>query len=176
MTRHRTITITATALALAVSSAAPAAAGANSLLSGYGGPGQGNQAILGAALLGGPAGGGGTSGPAGAGSDAVGSGSAAGNPSGHAADPPALTKAGAGHGSGSTAKRAHSPGQAATGAAAVGHTPVIQTPYPASEAAADDTGSLTLGLSGADGVFILLAAGALASTAGLTRRLAREAR
>jgi hypothetical protein len=171
MTRHRAITITATVLAMAVPSAAPAAAGANSLLSGYGGPGQGNQAILGAALLGGPAGGGGTSGPAGAGSAAVGGGSAAGTPPGQAADPPALAKRNAAHRAGGAGKRGHRPAKAPTGAAAAS-----RTPYPASEATASNTGSFTLGLSGADGMFILLAAAALAVTAGLTRRLVRETR
>src|SRR5438105_12388818 len=45
---------------LAVAGTAPLAAGAQSgpLLSGYGAPGQGNQVILGSALLGGPSGGG----------------------------------------------------------------------------------------------------------------------
>ena len=46
----------------------PTAAPASSLLSGYGGPGQGNQAILGAALLNGPSSGGGGGGSAGGGS------------------------------------------------------------------------------------------------------------
>src|ERR1019366_9479043 len=59
MTRHRATT-TAT-LVLALTLTAPAVAGANSLLSGYGGPGEGNQAILGSALLGGPGSGGGGS-------------------------------------------------------------------------------------------------------------------
>jgi hypothetical protein len=45
---------------LALAAAMPAAAVASSLLSGYGGPGQGNQAILGAALVNGPRGGGGS--------------------------------------------------------------------------------------------------------------------
>jgi hypothetical protein len=41
---------------------APSLASANPLLSGYGGPGQGSQAILGSALLNGPRGGGGAAG------------------------------------------------------------------------------------------------------------------
>jgi hypothetical protein len=50
-----------TALAVTLSALAPASAPASSLLSGYGGPGQGTQAILGSTLLNGPSGGGGGS-------------------------------------------------------------------------------------------------------------------
>src|SRR5438876_10100556 len=84
MTTHRTpdqIAIRGLAAALALLALAPAAANAGPLLSGYGGPGQGNQAILGSTLLGGP--GGGSSG-AGAGS---GSGAPAIVPSSGAATP-----------------------------------------------------------------------------------------
>jgi hypothetical protein len=52
-------TITPAAIALAVSLAAwPAGAQAGSLLSGYGGPGQGNQALIGSGLVGGSSAGG----------------------------------------------------------------------------------------------------------------------
>ena len=62
--RHRFISrqrlgVAAAAMTLAAAALAPASATAGSLLSGYGGPGEGNQAILGSALLGGPSGGGG---------------------------------------------------------------------------------------------------------------------
>jgi len=57
----------ATVLALSIA-LTPTAASASTLLSGYGGPGQGNQAILGAALLNGPSGRGGGGGSAGGGS------------------------------------------------------------------------------------------------------------
>ena len=50
--------ITPTIALVALSAAMPVAASASSLLSGYGGPGQGNQAILGSALLGGGSSGG----------------------------------------------------------------------------------------------------------------------
>src|SRR5437879_8345365 len=80
MKRHRTITSLAALAALVVSMAIAATAHASSLLSGYGGPGQGNQAILGSTLLGGGSGGGG-GGPAatsgeGTGSSSQGAGSA----------------------------------------------------------------------------------------------------
>src|SRR3984893_14298799 len=61
MTPHRTI-IPIAALLMALSAAMPSAAPAKSLLSGYGGPRPGSQAILGAMLLNGPSGGGGSSG------------------------------------------------------------------------------------------------------------------
>ena len=57
MTSHRRI-ITSVGLVLIAAACVPAGAHANPLLSGYGGPGQGNQAILGATLLNGSGGGG----------------------------------------------------------------------------------------------------------------------
>src|ERR1700736_6516079 len=64
-TRGRTIRMAGLTLAAGLagaSAALPTTADAGPLLSGYGGPGQGNQAILGSTLLGGSAGGSGTSG------------------------------------------------------------------------------------------------------------------
>ena len=58
MNTHRKI-IPIAALAMAFAAVAPASAPASPLLSGYGGPGQGTQAILGSTLLNGPSGGGG---------------------------------------------------------------------------------------------------------------------
>src|SRR5262249_33452093 len=66
MTRHRTIATAVTLLAF-LAAGTPVPASASSVLSGYGGPGQGNQAILGSALLSGPGGGGGSSGRGGSG-------------------------------------------------------------------------------------------------------------
>src|SRR5271170_1066634 len=51
--RRDRLTITAIIALLTASALVPAAALAGPLLSGYGGPGQGNQAILGAGLVGG---------------------------------------------------------------------------------------------------------------------------
>jgi hypothetical protein len=62
--------IPAVALAMAIAAASSDAAAANPLLSGYGGPGQGSQAILGSALLNGPGAGGGSSTPSGVGTGA----------------------------------------------------------------------------------------------------------
>jgi len=53
MNRHRNI-ISSAGLLAAIMVATPVAAHASPLLSGYGGPGQGSQLILGSSLLGGP--------------------------------------------------------------------------------------------------------------------------
>ena len=66
MTRHRTIILIVGSLA-AFAGASSDAALASSLLSGYGGPGQGNQALLGSAMLNGGGGGGSTGAAASAG-------------------------------------------------------------------------------------------------------------
>src|SRR4051794_19511196 len=59
MYRHR-LTTTVALIALGLTWAfAPAASASSTLLSGYGGPGQGNQAILGSAVIGGKGGSGG---------------------------------------------------------------------------------------------------------------------
>jgi hypothetical protein len=57
MNRHRKIIFSA-GLLVAIVVATPVAAHASPLLSGYGGPGQGSQMILGSSLLNGPGGGG----------------------------------------------------------------------------------------------------------------------
>src|ERR1035441_10145913 len=152
MTSHRATLLTLASLAV-ISTAMPSSASASPLLGGYGGPGEGNQAILGSALLNGPRGGGGTgAGPAGA------PGSAA-----------SLSV-------GSTSSGVPAGGKQAPGT--VGHTSSgSSSPYPVSERgraaqlAVANYG--TLGLSGADLMYVLLALCALAFTAVLTRRLTR---
>jgi hypothetical protein len=136
------------ALAVGLASAwaaVPATAHAGPLLSGYGGPGQGNQAILGSALLGGSAGGSGTSGGGGSGSRAAHSRTAT-------------------HGAAGTL------GSSKRADALAGERGASS--YPAVEPTASRSGP-ALGLSGADLAYILLAAAALALTGALTRRIAR---
>jgi hypothetical protein len=154
MTRLRTITI-ATSIVAAVA-AAPSTAAASPLLSGYGGPGQGNQAILGSALLNGPGGGssGGSSGSTGSGEEtssstpATGSGGGTRTPSG-----------------GRRARRR--PEHAPAGA------PAAPSPArPLSSAAS--VGSQPLGLSGTDVFYVVLGCGALIMTASITRMLVRR--
>jgi hypothetical protein len=174
MTSYRAITV-GTLLALTVSVAGPATAAANSLLSGYGGPGQGNQELLGSTLLNGPSGGGGggsssTAAPEPApveGSTSAGSSGAPGvsTSKAHAG------KGGHGASAGGSSRhgRAGSSSRSAAGASAA----------PAQRAAPDistaaDVGSQTLGLSGADLLYVLLALATLAATGALTARLTRR--
>jgi hypothetical protein len=170
--------IALTLLVLFVSAVGPTAADANSLLSGYGGPGQGNQAILGAALVGGRSGGGSTGG----GSTSGGSGGesfsglagADGEASGsHSSEARANTggsaRAGAASGGRLSATEANSGGAVSTsGSSAYPH----RSGRSASQA--ESSSSSALGLSGADVLYILLALGVLILTAVLTRRLARQ--
>jgi hypothetical protein len=172
MTTHQRITSIFVFAALLVA-AMPATAPANSLLSGYGGPGEGNQAILGSALLNAPKGGGG-SGAAG-GSQSSGS-QTSGTQSGEAAAPQSTHgSSGATKGSarrrkeGARATRTPTRGtapQAAKGASVI---------YPAASREVTTGGSRALGLSGADFVYIILALGVLALTGFLTVRLTRTA-
>jgi hypothetical protein len=157
MTRHRT-PITAALVALTFAAVVPTASHANPLLSGYGGPGQGNQAILGSALLnGGGSGGSGGSPLAASPSDAesVGGGSQ-----------PAT---GAG---GSKRKSGQTSGQAGKGSASSSRA---HRPSTASRTAVVGDISQPLGLSGTDLLYLFLAAGALVLTAAITRRMARRA-
>jgi hypothetical protein len=158
MTSHRTISLILSLLAFPMA-VAPSSAFANSLLGGYGGPGQGNQAILGSALLNGPRGGGGPRG----GSTAT------------------LNLAGQAGSLGSVPTRAGSAGasRGATSVRALGHgaTKASSGAYSAVErdgATQPDSG--TLGFSGEDLGYVLLALGALVVTGVITRRLARMTR
>jgi len=177
MRSHRLI-ITTTLLVLAVSAMAPTAAGAGPLLSGYGGPGQGNQAILGSALLNGGSGGSGGGGSGGRGSSAGGFTAGLARRTGSAgAGTGAGSTAGAGAAGGAPAPAPSGRGKHATG-------PVAGASSGGSTASARSSsltasrggvgGSQALGLSGADLLYILLAFGVLVFTGLLTRRLARE--
>jgi hypothetical protein len=199
MTRVQIIAST-TALLAVVSIAAPGVARAGSLLSGYGGPGQGNQEILGSALLNGPSGGGGGSGNGGSGGSAGGSSSGLAESSSQEATStgrrPAevahatVSKHGSAIGGGASGRgptfgggSGHASGASRAGAESRTHgrseaaeaSGGIAGAYPASahgEAArlASDH-SETLGLSVQDLLYILLALGMLAFTGVLTAQL-----
>lgn len=156
MTPHRTIISTALLL-LAISVVLPAAALANPLLSGYGGPGQGSQAILGSTLLNGPGSGGGAP-PL----------SAAQTPAGLSAGvgAPAGGQLGSRTGSAQRGSAGHAEEAQPTHGAAAAGTDI----YPASERQIARA-SGTLGLTGWDVAYILLAFGLLVLTALITRRL-----
>lgn len=172
MKLSRASTIGAALVAVSLSIAAPARAG-NALLGGYGGPGDGTQAVLGATLLNGPSGGGGAGGggssgglAAQGGDPAAGSGgqSGAGAPSGSAAAAPAGTGV-RGQGAASRPSSPHvagsDAGQPLTHASAA--------TYPTAAVAAT-----TLGLSGQNLFLVALTLVVLALTGLLTRLLARR--
>ena len=163
MRRHRVIT-TAAFLALAV----PTTAQASSLLSGYGGPGQGNQAILGATVIGGSAGGG-SSGSGGGSSTSASSGGGLALSSTSGSTPTARTKA-KGHAKAHT--RAGVSKQQGHASAGSPNAYRASSTLSANETAAVSTP--TLGVSGADLVYILLAFAALAVTGVITDRLVRR--
>ena len=182
------LTTTATLMVLAVLCVLPTVASAGPLLSGYGGPGQGNQAILGSALVNGGSGGGTGSGgrTGGRGSSSVGGSSTsvggegaagAGTATSSAGTAPrSTTGASAGAKGGAPAAASHSIGKAgrplagnsSAGTAASARSSTLS----ASRGGAG--GSQPMGLSGADLLYMLLAFGALVFTGLLTRSLASE--
>jgi hypothetical protein len=177
MTSHRTISLTTTLLAVLMT-AAPSSAGANSLLSGYGGPGEGNQTILGSALLGGRGGAGG-----GGGSSSSTSGSTGSSSSGMAGVGGKTTTSSGSSGGGATARggdgrpaggRSGSRGGSGGASGGAARTYTLVSPSSASPPAS--VASETLGLSGEDLGYVLLAFGVLAFTGVVTRRLARTTR
>jgi hypothetical protein len=176
MTSHRAITIL-TLLALLFAALGPATAGANSLLSGYGGPGQGNQVILGSTLVNGTNSGGGgssTSGGSSEGSAATGAGTlaaATGQQSGSSSSSSAPSSSK----STKPARGAHRTHAGKNKAPAGAGAPQEPKTAPAL-ARADDVSSQALGLSGTDFLYIVVALAALVVTAGLTGRLASRAR
>jgi hypothetical protein len=179
MTRHRTIISTLSLLA--VLAIAPAGASAGSLLSGYGAPGGGAQAIVGSALVNAPRGGGG-GGSSGSGpSSATGAGSAAsthGSTSTRGASGGQAVGQGAPRG-GALDKigSAHRQARADTGRSEApnGTSAGASSAYTASGAtnAASLGDSGALGFTGSDLLLVVLVLGILAIAAGFTRRMAR---
>jgi hypothetical protein len=177
MKSHRIIIYIGVALA-AWLALLPGSALASSLLSGYGGPGQGSQAILGSALLNGPKGGGSSGGPGSAtgssgtdqsaeagsatGSEARASGSDSSASSGSSSSAPA----GQGKSGTRSHQRAGKRGRETAASAASGG----QSFYPAAERVPSGVGGAALGLSTTDLIYILLAAGIVVSLGMLTRR------
>ena len=177
--------VSAAALTLALWAAAPVNTPANSLLSGYGGPGAGNQAIIGATLLNGSSGKGG-------GGDGSTSGSSSSSRNGEqsgAGESPSPGATGVGD---KTASRGGASGRS-TGRRHAGQNkrPTSEDParrsdagnasagavraYPASSVGRARAGAVeseTLGLSRDDLLLVLLALAGLAFTGVLTRRLA----
>ncbi len=166
MGRHRIITTTVTSVALLC---LPASALASStLLSGYGGPGQGNQAIIGSTLVGGGSSGGGGSGGGSGSSGSSAASSSIALPT--QATAPAPKKA-APSGRRSAPKRRHP-----TEVSGSKHASKTGSPtYQRTAATVQASGGKTLGLTGADVLYMVLAACVLALTAVITGRVARRA-
>jgi hypothetical protein len=181
MTRHLRILL-AGFLAAAVSVSTPALAVGNSLLSGYGGPGQGSQAILGSTLIGGGAGGGSNGGGGGEGAGVGGAGGGSSSGSLHLGERVAAAGSSTGSGSGGQARQGNGSGGGRSGAGGgSGSRPGAgrasargASTYPTvAVQAADVGGSQVLGLSGDGLLYVLLAIVVLVLTGVLTRRLAR---
>jgi hypothetical protein len=161
MRKHRVIT-TAALLALAL----PATANGGSLLSGYGGPGQGNQAVLGATVIGGASGGSGGGSSSGGGS---GSGSGTEPSTGGATSNPTLALK-SGRGATHTSSKEKTPNGQASGSSAGAY----QAPSTLSANETASVGTPALGISGTDLVYLALAFAALLLTAAITGRLVRR--
>ena len=158
MTSHRKI-IPIAALATAFAAVAPASAPASPLLSGYGGPGQGTQAILGSTLLNGPSSGGGGA--------AAGSGASGAVPAEGLSSPNGRVG-----GSSSGTRSAH--GKPAKPRSVAGKSPgAFGTPPALSVTRASAGSSGPLGLSDTAFLVALMALAALLFTGLLTRGLAK---
>jgi hypothetical protein len=159
---HRKI-IPAVSLALALSASAPGVAAANSLLSGYGGPGQGSQAILGSALVNGSG--------RGAGPPSAGGGpgtTAASTPAATGAATPARGTSGSARRSAKARPRGARPTRTAKapGGGAKGASPTYNVSRQASQP--------VLGISTGDLLGMIVAVGALILVAVATRAAARR--
>lgn len=164
----RRLIVSTAALLLVLIGPSAALAGANPLLSGYGGPGQGNQAILGSTFINGPSGGGGASG---SGSGSVGGENAAPGSVSVAEGAAARTSSGANRATRSGGGSAKQTGKRSSrGSGAYSSSSGLAAPQ------ASLAGSPTLGISGKALLFIILVMGALVVTAAFTARLTYRAR
>jgi hypothetical protein len=153
----------------AILSATPTGASANSLLSGYGGPGQGSQAILGSALLGGGGTNGGASGGGGDGGGAGTQGFGEGKSSTGAGAARGGERAGRGAGSRARGGDSHASGSA-TGARVVAGSKAGVYPAVSVERAYLAGAGGDGGPSGGELLYGLVALAALALTVLLTMR------
>jgi hypothetical protein len=175
---NRTIRIAPTlALAGALFVSAPSVALAGSpLLSGYGGPGAGEQAIVGSTLIGGPRGGAGSGGSSGSrrstGAGREGSGGSTSNGSGGALAGAARSKGGSGSSAGAAGKGGGASQAGHAGGAQAGGANANAYVYPGSlRSAASD--SPVLGISGGDMLLFVATIATLTLIGTLTRRLGR---
>jgi len=189
---HRILFSYSCAVAAAVLLALPVAAQAgSSTLSGYGGPGEGNQAVLGSALVGGHGGGGNSGAGSGGQSGGAGAeGSAAGAPaaepgssqgqsahsqgqSAQGADEPNLRSAASGSGSGSGKAKPSSRVKTSSGSngSSQGQPAAARSYYPVAEHVPAGGQGTVLGLTADDLLYVILGLVILMLVGLLTRRL-----
>jgi hypothetical protein len=184
MKNHRIISYSCAAAATILLALPVAAQAGSSTLSGYGGPGEGNQAVLGSALVGGHGGGGGNSG-AGSGRQGGGAsseGSATSAPAGESgasqgqstqsASRPRSSSSESGSARGN-AKRASRPTTSSTahGSSQAQPAAAAQSYYPAAERVPAGGQGSVLGLTGDDLLYVILALVILVLVGLFTRRL-----
>ena len=173
MIRHRTI-VSIFALAACAAAAAPVSARANPLLSGYGGPGEGSQVLIGSALLNGPSGGGGGAGGSTSSQTAGSPGGAGGAGSSATGIRGTISKGarGAANGRpGAGVRPSRGPGAGAGGSTSGGAAQAYGATSTREASRGGGTESQTLGLAGDDLLYLLLALAVLVITGLLTRRL-----
>ncbi len=182
MSAHRTV-IFIGALLAALVAALPSSALASSLLSGYGGPGQGNQAILGSALVNGPRGGGGSGGSSGGSStgpsEAATESSQTGTDEGSASSAGGPSAGGAGsagghhgHAGGASVTKQGTHTKSVPAGDSSASATLSASFYPAAERTPAGEGG-ALGLSGSDLVYIILGFAVLVCLGVLTGWLGR---
>lgn len=157
MRRQRLTTIVALMALGSCCALAPAASASSTLLSGYGGPGQGNQAILGSTLIGGSGGSGGGGGATSAGSTAPQAVSI------EVAPTPRATPRTSGGGASGAARHQRATGTSTSARATAPSKPVVVRPASAP----------ALGLSGTDIAYVVLGFLVLILTAVVTVLLTR---
>lgn len=167
--KKRRRTIEAAGCALVVVALAAPAASASPLLSGYGGPGQGNQAILGSALLNGGGTGGGSSGGSGS-AQRSGSGSLAVASQPASSSRPTISGQRPRHGAPASSSRQQG---AAGGPAQSALPPSLAYDRAERTGSSSPSGSGTLGLSAADFLYGALVLVGLLLAGVVTRRLTR---
>ena len=184
--RSSSILLTLSLTLLATLALAPGSAWAGSLLSGYGGPGGGTQALLGSTLIGGHSSGGGSSGDSSSGgSSTPGATQASGNESAASGQGGG---AGVGNGRGGSSSNGAAGGRSGTEGTGARGTTGTGSPHTSNAGSAAYTSSggsqpkaeivaardsSPLGLNAADALLFVFVLGVLAITLGLTARLAR---
>jgi hypothetical protein len=182
MKNHRIISYSCAAAAAILLVLPVGAQAGSSTLSGYGGPGEGNQAVLGSALVGGHGGGGSSgagSGGQGSGAGAEGSGpgaaavesSSSQDQSAQGADGPSSSSAQSGSGAGKARPNSRSKTSSGAHASPQGQPVAARSYYPAAEHVPAGGQGTVLGLTADDLLYVILALVILVLVGLFTRRL-----